>query len=220
LITANIGQPAPSFIVSDWVQGEPTHFDQLAGNVVLVEVFQVNCPGCFLYALPQAIDLHHRYADNGLAVLGIATAFEDFELNTLENLHKLINHGEVIGETLRMLNQHGVLKADRLPYRIPFPVAMDKLVQREAEISHDDVIALINEQLPTFDQQPEAHRQQIITQARTYLEKLPYRPQTFELFNLKGTPSYILVDKQGIIRDCGFGTNSDLESQVLMLLEE
>jgi hypothetical protein len=185
-----------------------------------VEVFQVNCPGCFLYALPQAIHLHHRYVDNGLAVLGIATAFEDFELNTLENLHKLINHGEVIGETLRMLNQHGVLKEGRLPYSIPFPVAMDKLVQREAEISHDDVIAFINEQLPTFDQQPEAHRQQIINQARTYLEKLPYRPQTFELFNLKGTPSYILVDRQGIIRDCGFGTNSDLESQVLMLLEE
>ncbi|CAG7856652.1 hypothetical protein MCAMS1_01217 [biofilm metagenome] len=217
---AKIGQTAPSLILSEWVQGKPVHFGQLTGKVVLVEVFQVNCPGCFLYGLPQAIDLHHRYADNGLAILGIATAFEDFDLNTLENLRKLINQGEVIGETFRMLSQHGVLKAGCLPYRIPFPVAMDKLVQREAEISHDDVIAFINEQLPTFDQQPEAYHQQIINQARAYLEKLLYHPQTFELFNLIGTPSYLLLNKQGILRDCGFGTQDDLELRVQKLLAE
>ena len=30
-----------------WVQGAPTNFDQEKDHIVLVEVFQVNCPGCF-----------------------------------------------------------------------------------------------------------------------------------------------------------------------------
>ncbi|MDD1626814.1 MAG: redoxin domain-containing protein, partial [Methylococcaceae bacterium] len=114
---AQIGQKAPLLQVSDWVQGEPCVFDQLSGRVVLLEVFQVNCPGCFLYALPQAIDLYQRYSDQGLSVFGVATAFEDFDKNNLENLTRLIEKGEVVGETHRMLSQQGKLIADRLPFR-------------------------------------------------------------------------------------------------------
>lgn len=220
MIKAKIGQKAPLFITSDWVQGEATNFDQLLGKVVLVEVFQVNCPGCFLYALPQAIDLHQSYANQGLVVIGIATAFEDFDKNTLANLQKLINHGEVIGETLNMLSQHGVLQDRHLPYRIPFPVAMDRLVKREGEVKDDEVTAFIDEHFKGFDQQPEHRRKLISQQARAYLEKLHFRPQTFELFSLKGTPSYMLVDKQGILRDCGFGVQQDLEQQIQQLLTE
>jgi len=137
LIKAVIGQKAPLFSVSDWVQCEPTNFDQHTGKVVLLEIFQVNCPGCFLYALPQAIDLHQRYSDKGLTVLGIATAFEDFDKNTLENLLKLVKHGEVIGETLHILEQHSILTEGRLPFSIPFALAMDKLVKRDNDVSED-----------------------------------------------------------------------------------
>jgi hypothetical protein len=49
---------------------------------------------------------------------------------------------------------------------------------------------------------------------------LTYHAETFELFNLQGTPSYILVDKQGLLRDCGFGTHPDLEDKILALLQE
>ena len=51
---AQIGAKAPNFKVSDWVQGLPTNIDKLIGNIIVIEVFQVNCPGCFLYGLPQA----------------------------------------------------------------------------------------------------------------------------------------------------------------------
>ena len=70
-----MGKKALLLHLSDWVQGQPTNLDQLLGRVVLIEVFQVNCPGCFLYSLPQAIDLHQRYYDKGLSVIGMATAF-------------------------------------------------------------------------------------------------------------------------------------------------
>lgn len=217
---AKIGEKAPLFSVSEWVQGEPTNFDQLIGKVVLVEVFQVNCPGCFLYALPQAIALQQRYSSQGLTVLGIATAFEDFDKNTLENLHKLVNHGEVIGETSAMLNQHGVLKAGRLPYHIPFPLAMDKLVKQDGDLSEDIISAFIDEHIPNFRLQPLTHQEKILEQVRAYLNKLEYRAQTFETYKLKGTPSHILVDKQSILRDCAFGTHPDLEKHIQELLQQ
>ena len=218
MIKAKVGQKVPLFSVSEWVQGEPTNFDQLIGNVVLVEVFQVNCPGCFLYALPQAIDLHQRYSNQGLVVLGIATAFEDFDLNTLENLHKLVEHGEVIGETLHSLNQHGLLKSGRLPYLIPFPLAMDKLIKRNSTVNETEILTFIHEHLPDFDRQSAVYREKMIDQVRSYLQKLDYHAQTFELFNLKGTPSYLLIDKKGILRDCGFGNHPGLEQQIQALL--
>lgn len=216
---ARLGQKAPLLDVSDWVQGEAFNFDQINGNAVLVEVFQVNCPGCFLYALPQAIDLYHRYASQGLTVIGIATAFEDFDKNTLENLQKLVQKGEVIGETQHSLSQHGILESGRLPYRIPFPLGMDKLVKRDSAVNEAEILNFIKEHLPDFDRQPDSYRNTIISQVRTYLEKLEYRPQSFECYNLKGTPSHILVDRQGILRACGFGNHPELESQIRQLLQ-
>ena len=90
-------QKSPSLSVSEWVQGEATSLEQLLGNVVLVEVFQVNCPGCFLYSLPAAVAIHQQYSTQGLVVLGVATAFEDFNKNTLGNLKGLLEKGEVVG---------------------------------------------------------------------------------------------------------------------------
>lgn len=220
MIKARIGQKAPLFSVSDWVQGEPTNFDRLTGRVVLLEVFQVNCPGCFLYALPQALDLHQRYSGKGLTVLGIATAFEDFDKNTLENLLRLVETQEVIGETLHALNQQGILTAGRLPFSIPFPLAMDNLVKPSIELTETEVTAFIGARLPNFWQQPKPYQENVLQQARDYLQKLEYHAETFELFNLRGTPSHILVDKKGILRDSTFGAHPELEKQVQNLLQE
>ena len=57
-MTVEIGRMAPNFGVSSWVQGGPTNFDRERDHVVVLEVFQVNCPGCFMYAIPEAIRLY------------------------------------------------------------------------------------------------------------------------------------------------------------------
>ncbi|WP_333875190.1 TlpA family protein disulfide reductase [Methylobacter sp.] len=217
---AQLGQKAPLLSVSDWVQGAESNFDRLLGQVVLVEVFQVNCPGCFLYALPQAVDLFRKYSENGLAILGVATAFEDFDKNNLENLTRLVENGEVVGETLRVLSQQGRLNAGRLPYPIPFPLAMDRLNKRRHEVSDDVIASFIKDRIPNFEQRPEADQQQIRQQVQHYFQSLDYHAETFERFELKGTPSHILVDKQGILRDCAFGAYPDLEMRILGLLQE
>ena len=59
----------------------------------------------------------------------LATAFEDFRLNTLENLKKLVATGEVIGQTHAHLMEQNMLSLGKLPYNLPFPVAWDQLVK-------------------------------------------------------------------------------------------
>ena len=219
-IKAQLGEPAPLFSISEWVQGEPVNLDRLTGRVVLLEVFQVNCPGCFIYALPQATELHQDYEKKGLSVIGIATAFEDFDKNTLENLRLLAQSGQVIGETLHHLAQQGMLNNGCLPYAIPFPLAMDRLVKRESVSSSLDVERFIHDNLKDFHQFPADSQRQIREQVRNYLENLKYHAETFERFGLKGTPSQILIDKKGILREIHFGVHSGLETKVQQLLAE
>jgi hypothetical protein len=216
---AQIGKKAPLLAVSEWVQGEPVNFDRLTGRVVLVEVFQVNCPGCFLYSLPLAIDLYRKYAEQGLTILGVATAFEDFDKNTLDNLIRLVEKGEVVGETLNMLNRHGKLKEGRLPYRIPFPLAMDNLKKRQQAVTDIEIMDFIREQVPNFEQHPADYQRQIWEHVQRYFQSLEYRAETFELYNLKGTPSHILVDQQGVLIECTFGADPDLEGRIVNLLK-
>ncbi|PKM10447.1 MAG: thiol-disulfide isomerase [Gammaproteobacteria bacterium HGW-Gammaproteobacteria-3] len=218
---AALGQKAPLLAVSEWVQGGPVNFDQLLGQVVLVEVFQVNCPGCFLYALPEAIEWHERYSEQGLTVLGLATAFEDFDKNNLENLRLLAATGAVIGATFDALNERCALHDGKLSYRIPFPLAMDKVTRREkAAINEQDIEKFVEARITDFSRQPSAYQQKVRQAVREYLQALEYHPETFERFDLKGTPSHILIDKQGILRQYAFGNAPELETQLQELLAE
>jgi peroxiredoxin len=150
-VKAKIGEKAPNLKLSEWVQGLPSNIDQEKDHIVLVEVFQVNCPGCFLYGMPEAIDIYNKFSDDGVRVWGVATAFEDFDKNTLENLLLLLKTGEVIGDTKQALGQHGKLDDSKLSYKIPFPVAMDSLKKTNGDINEAGTMDFIYKQLPDFD---------------------------------------------------------------------
>ena len=47
-----------------------------------------------------------------------------------------------------------------------------------------------------------------------------FSAETFEMYSLQGTPSSILVDRKGILRDISFGQNGLLESKIQTLLNE
>lgn len=218
---AIIGQKVPNFEVSEWVQGVPTNFDQEKDKVVLVEVFQVNCPGCFLYGIPEAINIYNRFKDEGVRVIGIATAFEDFDKNTPENLRMLAETGKVIGETQKALAQYGQLQpGDKLPYKIPFPLAMDKLIKVQGEASQEKMMDFIYSQLPDFDSQPQAYKDNIMQRVREYMKSKEFSAETFEKFSLQGTPSTILVDRKGILRDISFGQSGHIEGMIEKLINE
>ena len=220
-MSAVIGEKAPNFGVSEWIQGAPTNFDQEKDHVVLVEVFQVNCPGCFMNAIPEAINIYNKYKDEGVTVLGLATAFEDFDKNTLENLKMLAETGEVIGETKNALSMSGKLKdGNKLHYKIPFPLGMDNLTKTSDEISQEKIMEFIHPQIPEFDSQPEDYRNQIIQKVKNYMKSKEYSAETFEKFSLQGTPSTILVDRKGILRDVSFGQSGHVDAMIQKLLDE
>lgn len=220
MMQAVVGQKAPNLKVSKWVQGLPTNIDKEKDRVVLVEVFQVNCPGCFLYGIPEAINIYKKYQKEGVTVLGVATAFEDFDKNTLENLELLLKTGAVIGETKSALAQYGQLEDGKLPYKIPFPVAMDSLIKENRNITKEKMLNFIYKQIPNFDSQPEDYKNQIFERVKQYLQSKEYTAETFEGYSLNGTPSTILVDRKGVLRDISFGQSGNLERKIQLLLNE
>ena len=217
---AVIGEKAPNLKLGKWVQGMDTNLDNEGDNVKLVEVFQVNCPGCFMHSIPEIINIYNNYKSDGLSVFGVATAFEDYDKNTLANLEMLLTTGEVIGDTKQALTQYGQLDNGKLQFKIPYPVAMDSLVKEVGDPSKEKMNAFINNQIPNFESQPEDYKNQIYERVKQYYKSKEYSAETFEMYSLQGTPSTILVDRNGILRDVSFGQNTNLESMVQKLLNE
>ena len=215
-----IGEKAPNLKLGKWVQGMETNFDKEGDNVKLVEVFQVNCPGCFMHSIPEIINIYQKFKGEGLSVMGVATAFEDYDKNTLENLEMLLTTGEVVGDTKQALSQYGQLNDGKLPYKIPYPVAMDSLVKESGEVSKEKMDSLINTQIPNFDSQSEDYKSQIYERVKNYFMSKEYTAETFEMYSLQGTPSNILIDRKGILRDISFGQNGLLESKIQNLVNE
>ena len=220
-MSIQIGALAPKIKVSEWVQGRPIDTTQEKGNVVVAEVFQVNCPGCFLYGLPEIINIYNRYQGEAIRIFGLATAFEDYEKNTLSNLKMLVSTGEVIGETLKALQNYGhLLSGNKLPYSIPFPVAMDVVVRESHPITESRIKDFIEANVEGYRSYSEKDKSIIFDRARQYLDLKKYSAKTFEEYSLRGTPSTIIIDKKGILRHKVFGANNDIERMVQNLLQE
>jgi hypothetical protein len=91
---------APELDVSAWL-GTPSPLESLRGRVVLIEAFQMLCPGCIRYGLPQAQRVQRAFPD--VAVIGLHTVFE---------------HHEVTGQA--------ALEVFLSEFAITFPVGIDR----------------------------------------------------------------------------------------------
>lgn len=130
--------------VAGWVNGPGVAIAELRGRVVLIEAFQMLCPGCVSHGLPQATRVHRRTSRDEVVVLGLHTVFE---------------HHDVTGP--------GALAAFVAEYRLPFPVAIDR---------------------PTGGS----------------------IPATMHRYGLQGTPTTLIVDRSGRLRDSWFGAVDDV----------
>ena len=173
-----------------------------------------------MHSIPEIINIYNKYKGDGLSVMGVATAFEDYDKNTLENLEMLLTTGEVVGDTKQALSQYGQLNDGKLQFKIPYPVAMDSLVKEGGEPSMEKMTAFINQQIPNFESQPDDYKNQIYARVKEYYKSKEFTAETFEMYSLQGTPSTILVDRKGILRDVSFGSTANLESMVQKLLNE
>ncbi len=94
--------PAPELATEQWFNTptEPT-LAALAGEVVVIEAFQMLCPGCVSHGLPQAQRIHDTFSDD-VTVLGLHTVFEHHDAMTPVSLAAFLHE-----------------------YRITFPVGVD-----------------------------------------------------------------------------------------------
>ncbi|MEM8771210.1 MAG: TlpA disulfide reductase family protein [Pseudomonadota bacterium] len=81
----------------------PITLNALRGKVVLLEAFQMLCPGCVSYSLPQAMRARALFSEEDVSVIGLHTVFE--------------HHGAQ--------GTKDALEAFLHEYRITFPVGID-----------------------------------------------------------------------------------------------
>ena len=95
---------APELYVSRWFNTEqPVTLPRLRGKVVLIEAFQMLCPGCVIHGLPLAQKVQGTFPSESVAVLGLHTVFEHHEAMTPVSLKAFLHE-----------------------YRISFPVGVDE----------------------------------------------------------------------------------------------
>ena len=136
---------APELAVTRWFNtpDSPTLAD-FRGEVVVIETFQMLCPGCVSHGLPQAKRIQQNFGDD-VTLLGLHTVFEHHDAMTPVSLEAFLHE-----------------------YRITFPVGVD---------AHDPGAAT---------------------------------PITMGRYQLRGTPSLVVIDRAGSIRLSAFGHIEDL----------
>jgi hypothetical protein len=204
--------------VEEWLGGPSTNISNELGRPILIKVFQVNCPGCFSHGIPEVLEVRQKFIDTPLLVWGLATAFEDFHINTFENLQRLFDTGEVVGETLEVLIASGLLNNNCLDYSIPFPVAWDKVIPHHSDDYLLDAQNFIKKDFPQFDNFPTKNQKLIRKQVVSYLKNKKFEAKTFDAYELKGTPSTLLIDENGILRGKWFGSGYGLAQEIENLL--
>lgn len=199
---------------SEVLQGDFT----LAPRNLLV-VFQVNCPGCFVYALPFATEVHEQLERSGeldsrAKVLALSTAFENFDRNTLENTQALVESGELTGETRAAFARQNF---QHYPYALDFPVAFDR-VQVPAEMSARDFAELAATQ-PGFASLGDSEQARFVDRIRERCLRHPALAWTFISNALPGTPTWLVLNDAREILYSAFGHLQDTGPLMRALLD-
>lgn len=96
---------APEINASHWLNTDQSiTLASLRGKVVMIEAFQMLCPGCVSHGLPQAQRVADAFGPNKVVVLGLHTVFEHHEAQGSEQALAAFLH----------------------EYQVTFPVAIDQ----------------------------------------------------------------------------------------------
>lgn len=94
---------APELQCAQWFNTDaPITLAALRGKVVVIEAFQMLCPGCVSHGLPQVQKLRQMFPEDHVVVLGLHTVFEHHAAMTPVALQAFLHE-----------------------YRIQFPVGVD-----------------------------------------------------------------------------------------------
>lgn len=87
---------APALQVVRWFNTErPLTLDALRGRVIVLHAFQMLCPGCVHYGIPQAQRIQQRFNAADVAVIGLHTVFEHHDVMSPEALEVFIHENRL-----------------------------------------------------------------------------------------------------------------------------
>lgn len=99
-----LGSELPPWSVEHWFNHKGAlELTDLRGRIVVIEAFQMLCPGCVSHGLPQAQRIREHFAERDVVVVGLHTVFE--------------HHAAM---------QPHALAAFLDEYRVRFPVGVDR----------------------------------------------------------------------------------------------
>lgn len=110
-----VGSPAPEWDIATWINSEPLRLHDLRGQVVVIDFFQLWCPGCKSFSIPLTLEWEKEFADeianDRMKIVSIHTVFEGHDHQTVERLRRFVDErgfGHPVGH-----DRHDI--DDRLP---------------------------------------------------------------------------------------------------------
>ena len=119
------GKIAPEWRISEWLNGEGTTVEALRGKVVVIDFFQLWCPGCNAFSVPLMHKWEKQYAEQAeagdIVFLSIHTVFEGHEYQNPDRLREYVKNkgithlvgidqhrpGEETPQTMRLYRTRG-----------------------------------------------------------------------------------------------------------------
>ncbi len=84
-------KPAPEWKVSKWLNGDPGPLASWKGRIVLIDFFQLWCPGCQQFSVPLFNHWQDKYgANENVVIVSIHTVFEGHDVQTEDKLREFI----------------------------------------------------------------------------------------------------------------------------------
>lgn len=138
---------APPLQASDWLNTpKPLDIADFRGRVLVIEAFQMLCPGCVAHGLPQAQRIAQVFPGDQVAVIGLHTVFEHHEAQGTRAALEAFAHEYRLRFPIGIDRQDGRLPATMAAYKMegtPTLVVIDRRgLLRFQRFGHVDDMAL------------------------------------------------------------------------------
>lgn len=93
---ATLKEQAPEFVISEWINTSGLSLKELKGKVIIIDFFQLWCPGCNKFSGPLMKKWMQKYSDrNDIQFVGIHTVFEGHSQQTPEKLRQYVKEKNI-----------------------------------------------------------------------------------------------------------------------------
>lgn len=90
---------APQWEISEWINSPGLNIDQLKGKIVVIDFFQLWCPGCNKFTIPLIARWEKKFADETKAgrivFVSIHTVFEGHDYQNPDRLRKYVKRKQI-----------------------------------------------------------------------------------------------------------------------------